>query len=72
MKAVARAKAVKSLNYHGFEATLQRANLFDIMDGTRTDGDGWALSGRRGGRLYKLYRIPARPLKPFLLSSRAR
>ena len=42
------------------------------VDGTRTDGDGWALSGRRGGRLYKLYRIPARPLKPFLLSSRAR
>ena len=31
--AVARAKAAKSLNYNGFEATLQRANLFDITRG---------------------------------------
>ena len=39
-EAVARAKAAKSLNYHGFEATLQRANLFDITRGVldvRTD-----------------------------------
>ena len=46
---------------------------FDVprpVDGTRTDGDGWALSGRRGGRhLYKLASYPNSSVETLLLLS---
>ena len=38
------------------------------VDGTRTDGDGWALSGRRGGRhLYELASYPNSSVETLLL-----